>query len=244
MVDAARTEADTDYWAGALLVFTSGSISGQARYITGFTPATDTITFAPATTQAVGTNTYEIWPTADFLRPTTSGRTLDVSAGGEAGLDWANIGSPSTAQNLSATNIDVDQVVASVSGAVNSVTTGVTVSTNNDKTGYSIGTGGIAAAAFAAGAIDAAAIAADAIGASELAQGAAQEIADEILDRDLAGGASGNTRGVRNALRALRNRVAISGGTVTVYQENDTTSAWTAAVTTAAGDPISEVDPA
>lgn len=57
------------------------------------------------------------------LMPTVAARTLDVSAGGEAGLDWANIGSPTTAQNLSATNIDVDQIVASVSGAVGSVTT-------------------------------------------------------------------------------------------------------------------------
>jgi len=56
------------------------------------------------------------------LVPTTAGRKLDVSAGGEAGIDWANIGSPTTAVNLSATNIDVDQVVASVSGAVGSVT--------------------------------------------------------------------------------------------------------------------------
>ena len=87
------------------------------------------------------------------LRPTTAGRTLDVSAGGEAGLDWANIGSPTTAQNLSATNIDVDQVVASVSGAVGSVTGAV----------GSIAAGGIATTSFAAGAINAAAIAADAI---------------------------------------------------------------------------------
>lgn len=56
------------------------------------------------------------------VMPTTAGRTLDVSAGGEAGVDWANVGSPTTAQNLSGTNIDVDQVVASVSGAVASVT--------------------------------------------------------------------------------------------------------------------------
>lgn len=56
------------------------------------------------------------------LKPTTAGRTLDVSSGGEAGIDWANIGSPTTAVNLSGTNIDVDQVVASVSGAVGSVT--------------------------------------------------------------------------------------------------------------------------
>lgn len=56
------------------------------------------------------------------LQATTVGNTLDVSATGEAGIDWANIGSPTTAQNLSGTNIDVDQVVASVSGAVGSVT--------------------------------------------------------------------------------------------------------------------------
>lgn len=131
MVDAARTEADTDWWKGALIVFTSGTVAGQARVITAFDPATDTITFAPATTAAVSTQTYEIWPVGDFLRPTTSGRTLDVSTGGEAGLDWANIGSPTTAQNLSATNIDVDQVMASVSGAVGSVTGAVGSVTGN-----------------------------------------------------------------------------------------------------------------
>lgn len=39
------------------------------------------------------------------LKPTTAGRTLDVSAGGEAGVDWANVGSPTTAVNLSGTDI-------------------------------------------------------------------------------------------------------------------------------------------
>lgn len=48
------------------------------------------------------------------LKPTTSGRTLDVSAGGEAGIDLANIGSPTTVVNLSgltiktATDIETD----------------------------------------------------------------------------------------------------------------------------------------
>jgi hypothetical protein len=35
MVDAARAEADTDYWKGCIILFTSGTISGQARLITG-----------------------------------------------------------------------------------------------------------------------------------------------------------------------------------------------------------------
>lgn len=134
--------------------------------------------------------------------------------------------------------------VGSVTGAVGSVTSGVTVTTNNDKTGYSIANGGIASTSFAAGAIDAAAIATDAIGSAELAQSAAQEIADEVLNRDLVGGSSASSRNVRNSLRALRNKQAISAGTLTVYQEDDTTSAWTATVTTAAGDPVVTIDPA
>jgi hypothetical protein len=39
------------------------------------------------------------------LKPTTAGRTLDVSSGGEAGIDLANVGSPSTTLNLSGTTI-------------------------------------------------------------------------------------------------------------------------------------------
>jgi hypothetical protein len=65
------------------------------------------------------------------LRPTFTGRSLDVSATGEAGIDWANIGSPTATVNLSGTNIDVDQIVASVSGAVGSVTGAVGSVTGN-----------------------------------------------------------------------------------------------------------------
>jgi len=59
-VDAARTEGDTDYWVGDRIQFLSGTIAGQVREITGFNFTTDTITFSPATTQAVGTNQYNI----------------------------------------------------------------------------------------------------------------------------------------------------------------------------------------
>lgn len=49
------------------------------------------------------------------LRPTTAGRTLDVSAGGEAGIDWANVGSPTTSVALSGTTIGL------TTNAINSV---------------------------------------------------------------------------------------------------------------------------
>lgn len=39
------------------------------------------------------------------LAPTTAGRTLDVSVGGEAGVDWANVGSPTTVVGLSGTTV-------------------------------------------------------------------------------------------------------------------------------------------
>lgn len=109
------------------------------------------------------------------LMPTTAARTLDVSAGGEAGLDWANIGSPTTAQNLSATNIDVDQIVASVSGAVGSVTGNV--GGNVVGSVGSVAAGGITAASIATNAIDADALAADAVA----------EIADGVWDEDATG---------------------------------------------------------
>lgn len=71
----------------------------------------------------------------------------------------------------------------------------------------------------------------------------AAENADKLLGRSLAGSADGG-RTVQQALRASRNRTAIAGGTLSVYQENDTTVDWTASVTTSAGNPISEIDPA
>lgn len=66
--------------------------------------------------------------------------------------------------------------------------------------------------------------------------------ADALLGRNIAGGSS-TGRTVMQALRRLRNKVAVVAGVMTVYQENDSTSDWTAAVTTAAGNPVSEVDP-
>lgn len=39
------------------------------------------------------------------LAPTVAARTLDVSAGGEAGVDWANVGTPGSTVNLSATTV-------------------------------------------------------------------------------------------------------------------------------------------
>ena len=56
--------------------------------------------------------------TSTRLAPTVAGRTLDVTVGGEAGIDWANIGSPTTTVALSGTTISSSQVAASVTANV------------------------------------------------------------------------------------------------------------------------------
>src|SRR5690606_499772 len=94
----------------------------------------------------------------DHAYPTTSGRSIDVTATGEVGVDWSNIGSPTTAVNLSGTT-------------VKAVTDGV-----------SLIDGAITAAKIAASAITAAKIATDAIGADQLAAAAIDKIWDEVVE--------------------------------------------------------------
>lgn len=58
------------------------------------------------------------------VMPTTAARKLDVSAGGEAGVDWANVGTPGSTVSLSATTVSA-------------------LTTNNDKTGYRLSATGV-----------------------------------------------------------------------------------------------------
>ena len=78
--------------------------------------------------------------------------TTASATAGYAGVDWSKVTAATTTVALSGTTISVSQVVASVTGAVGSVTgsvgsvtgavgsvtAGVTVTTNNDKTGYTL----------------------------------------------------------------------------------------------------------
>lgn len=228
-------DVNVTHFGGSAGTFSGGRPEVNTSHISGSAVST--------TSAQIGVNVVQISTDA------AAADNLEAALDGTGGVTITAALTGNVTGNLSGS---VGSVTGNVGGSVASVTAGVTVTTNNDKTGYSIGTGGIAAASFAAGAIDNAAIAADAIGASEiaadaigsseLAATAAAEIADALLGRNVAGGSDGG-RTVKQALYALRNRVAIGAGTMTVYQTDDTTSEWTAAVTTAAGDPISEVNP-
>lgn len=171
-------------------------------------------------------------------------------ASGYVAMTWADVAAPTTAVDLSGTTIkttqkvDVDTIKtnpvvnagtitfptnATLASTTNiTAAIGITVSTNSDKTGYTMANSGIGAASFTAAALAA--------------------IADALLDRNMATGTDSGTdstavRTLRQAVRILRNKATIAAGTLTVTKEDDTTASWTAAITTAAGNPISTVDP-
>jgi hypothetical protein len=87
--------------------------------IADYTGSTRTVTLAAGTTftAAAGDNISIFTPA---LLPTVAGRTLDVSSGGEAGIDWANVGTPGSTVSLSATT------VATTTSVTNQVTANVT----------------------------------------------------------------------------------------------------------------------
>jgi hypothetical protein len=119
------------------------------------------------------------------LRPTVADRTLDVSAGGEAGVDWANVGSPTTTVGLSGTTVktatDVETDTADIQGRLPAAL----VSGRIDASVGAMAANVVTAAAITTGAIDADALAAD----------ACAEIADAVWDEALAGHASAGSAG-------------------------------------------------
>jgi hypothetical protein len=164
-----------------------------------------------------GTN--NVIPTVTTTTTATNVTTVNGLAAGV--ITAASI----AADAITDAKVAADVTIASVTGAVGSVTGNV--GGNVVGSVGSVGIGGIDDVTLTVNALE--------------------TIADTLLDRNMATGTDSGTtsiRTVRQALRVMRNKVAIAAGTATIYKEDDSTSSWTAAVTTTAGDPISAVDPA
>lgn len=67
------------------------------------------------------------------LRPTVDGRTLDVTANGGAGIDWGNVENPTTAVDLSATDIHLCDTVTTNTDMVGEPPTAAAVRTEIDS---------------------------------------------------------------------------------------------------------------
>ena len=78
--------------------------------------------------------------------------------------------------------------------------------------------------------------------AMTLTSGERNSVADALLNRGL-DGAGASSRKVREALAMMRNKWVISGSTLTVYDVDDSTTLFTATITSASGNPVTSVDP-
>jgi hypothetical protein len=167
------------------------------------------------------------------LKPTVAARTLDVSTTGEAGVDWANVGSPAAVQNLSATTISTSQTVGSVTSPValtaayDAAKTAATQASVNTVAGY-IDTEVAAIKSqtdqlvFVGGKVEANAITTPAD---------MNAIADALLKRDWNSVSGEAAYSALNAFRMLRNVWATAGGTLTVKKEDGSTTAWSRPLT-------------
>lgn len=127
-----------------------------------------------------------------YLQPTTSGRTLDVTATGAAGIDWGNVENKTTANDLSATDIQL----------CDTVTTTTTATSLTNKTGFSLASTGL-----------------DAI--TQSATGMV-EIAKAVWDRLLTGGTHNIANSAGRRLRSIQETGAVYGGFIWIDTVNGT----------------------
>lgn len=165
-----------------------------------------------------GTTAADVWNALVSAYDATSANTTATMAKAILKSDQTSKNGDVTMYSISGTNgIDVD---------IHRIANDATAATNL-KNALN-GTGGVTISATL-----------DALSSTER-----NAISDALLARNIAGGSS-TGRLVKDALRALRNKSAIVGTTLTVYAEDDTTAAWTATVSSSAtADPVTGIDPA
>ncbi len=167
----------------------------------------------------------------DLAFPTTSGRSIDVTTTGGVGIDWSNVENPTTSLALTGTTISTTQIVASVSGNVG----GNVVGNVNGNVVGSVGS--VTTVGSVTGNIGGNLL-------GTLSTTERNAIADANLNRDMSAVTVTNARSPINALRALRNKTDIAATVLTVYEEDDATPAWTAALTlNSSAVPVTGVDP-
>ena len=222
---------------GASVLLSPGTGTGQISLATGAV--------------TVGTNndkgSYSLTAAQTF---STTGSVGSVtSALGAAAIQsiWDRLTSNLTVTN-SVGKLLVDNLNATVSSRSTLIATDVwsattrTITGNGDKTGYSLATAPPTAPAIADAVWDevlsghlTAGTTGEALNSSATGTSpTAIQIADAILNRKLDSTGNGtdtlDERTVRSAMRAMRNKVSVATGTMTVYKEDDSTIAWSGTV--------------
>ena len=193
-------------------------------------------------------NIYDSWFVGDFLQvdlTQIAGSTVNTTVA-QLGVNAVQIGT--TVQSTGDVNARVLDVQGRLPAAL--------VSGRIDASVGAMAANVVTATSIAADAITDAKVASDVTIASvtgavgsvtagvTLTSGERTSIAEALLKLDLSTVTGEAARSVLNAVRFLRNKWSISGTTLTVTKEDDTTSAWTSALTTSAvAEPITASDP-
>lgn len=243
---------DLKYILGTVLTETAGLLAaGFKKFFNVATPTgtlnslPDAVAGATGGVFIAGTNAATTVTTA--LTTTFTGN-LTGSVGSVSGLTASDVGAIKTKTDFlpSATAGTADGVFIAGTNAATTITTGLTTTFTGNLTGSVGSVSGLTASDV--GSIKAKTDNLPAAPAAVSDIPTAIQNADALLDRNMATGAdNGSTtvRTARQALRFLRNKWAISAGTLTVYKEDDASSSWTSAVSTdVAAEPVIGNDPA
>lgn len=183
----------------------------------GTTGAPTTLAGTPVVSAYVGNSTTQI----------TAGITLTVDFDGVTGLHNVRVVASGANGYAAQTNVDLVITTGTVGGtSVVGYVIGSFSIENRSTQAIEAKTDNLPAAPAAVGDIP-----------------TAVQNADALLGRNVSGGSSSG-RTVKQALHVLRNKSAVAAGTLTVYDTDDATSSWTAAVSSdAAAEPITGIDP-
>jgi hypothetical protein len=197
--------------------FTLGDTLDFKFSTVGTTGAPTTLAGTPVVSAYVGNSTTQL----------TAGITLTVDFDGVTGLHNVRVVASGANGYAAQTNVDLVITTGTVGGtSVVGYVIGSFSIENRSTQAIRAKTDNLPAAPAAVGDIP-----------------TAVQNADALLGRNVSGGSS-TGRTVKQALHVLRNRSAVAAGTLTVFDTDDTTSSWTATVSSdATADPITGIDP-
>ncbi len=165
----------------------------------------------------------------DLAFPTTSGRSIDVTTTGGVGIDWGNVENQSTTVALTGTS--TKSLQPTVAGRTLDVTATGEAGIDWANIGAPTTTQNLSGTSIASS-------------PATLSVGERNAVADALLNRDMAAVVVTNTRSPINALRVLRNKTEVIVAIGNVYQEDDSTIAWSAALTlNSSAVPVTATDP-
>lgn len=248
--------AGTAWGSGAITAatFAAGAIDAAAIATDAITSAelaaTATAEIATAVRTELATELARI-DVATSTRLASASYTTPPTAAANADAVWdeilsGHVVSGSAGEALAAAGAAGDPWITALPGSYSAGQAGYIVGTFVDAAvSTRLATSGYTAPLSAAGTRTALGLASANLDTQLDALPTATENADALLNRDMSAVSDTNARSPLNALRHIRNKWSLSGTTLTVTKEDDSTTAWTATMTTnASADPITGSDPA